>query len=229
MEGGIERFLLIQNIMTTTLDWENYWINRWNQGAIGWHQAEPEPGMTSFFSGLGKSRVLVPLCGKSKDLLWFLEKGHEVIGIELSPLACESFFKENNIPVKRSKTNHGFLFEGPHITLLNQDIFSTKPEQLGKIDAIYDRAALIALPPEVRAKYASHLVSLLLDTTDKSLQFCQIILERIPGDLEGPPFSISEEELHKLYGKNFSIQVISKEQIESNPKHTLFETVCSLR
>lgn len=202
-------------------NWAEYWKTRWAEGKTGWHQSDPEPGMVSFFSGLEKMRVLVPLCGKSKDLIWFLSQGHEVIGVELSQFACENFFKENQIPFEQKDNK----FIGPGITIFNQDFFATTFEQIGKIDAVYDRAALIALPPELRKRYASHLTSLV---HKRATRFCQIILERVPHDSEGPPFSVTQEEIQALYGMNFSIQLISKELVESDANKKLFESVLSL-
>lgn len=105
------------------------------------------------------SRVLVPLCGKSLDLMWLAEQGHEVVGIELSPIAVREFFREHRL--KPSRRRDGGMVRWCHgrITILCGDFFELTASQLGAIDAIYDRAALTALPEVLRRKYAEHLAS----------------------------------------------------------------------
>src|SRR4051812_17568615 len=108
-----------------------YWKGRWERGETAWHQAEPEPNMVSFFSGLAPTRVLVPLCGKSRDLLWLASQGHEVVGVELSELACQSFFEENHLPFEKINERDAITFRGAQVSILNRDILSTTPELLG--------------------------------------------------------------------------------------------------
>ncbi len=195
----------------TPPSWTKYWEQRWKNGETGFHQTDFESHMLHFFDHLPSTRIFVPLCGKSNDLLWFIQNGHEVIGVELSDLACLSFFEENLIPFKKGVQSGSNIYSGPKITLFNQDIFSLKAADCGKFGAIYDRAALIALPLELRSRYAQQIIRLVNDCTDSSLRFCQVLLERSPSDTNGPPFSVSESELHELYGKSFIISPISRE------------------
>jgi thiopurine S-methyltransferase len=207
----------------------NYWKGRWERQEIGWHQVEPEPRMVSFFAQVPPTRVLVPLCGKSLDLMWLLRQGHEVIGVELSELGCESFFSENRLEFKIESSAGVRIYISDRIKLINQDIFSVDSSLLGRIGAIYDRAALIALPPEVRTRYSAHLISLAKGCSDSSLRFCQIVLERKPPDQEGPPFSVSEKELNLLYGSYFKIVCLSRELVSKDLHQQTDECVYELK
>lgn len=193
---------------------QNYWRGRWERGETGWHQQEIEPALIRYFSSLKPCRVLVPLCGKSLDLLWLTQQGHQVVGVELSTLACEAFFSENKIPSQRSAMDTLTVFEGGDITLFNADFFEIKSQHVGKFSAIYDRAALIALPPDIRLKYASHLLKLIQECNGgKEFHFLQIALEKVPDDRTGPPFSVTKEELNSLYGLNFKVNLLEQEEV----------------
>jgi thiopurine S-methyltransferase len=199
-------------------DWSKYWNDRWERGTTAWHQSGPEPAMVEFFKDLPPTRVLVPLCGKSQDLIWLLGQGHEVVGVELSEIACKSFFEENRISFEKTGSCCSGIFRDTRISIFNQDFFSFRAEDLGKMGAIYDRAALIALPKELRCRYAEHLIHLAKNCSDSSLSFCQLVIERSPANPEeGPPFSISQTELESLYGQAFHVEPISR-QLESQGK-----------
>jgi thiopurine S-methyltransferase len=192
----------------------NFWLGRWQRGETGWHQDEVEPGLIAGFAGVSPTRVLVPLCGKSLDLAWLASQGHEVIGVELSPMACEAFFSENKIPF--TKSGHGAFtrYQSERLTILNGNFFDLSANELGRIGAIYDRAALIALPLELREKYAAHLTQLVKTCGHApDFHFLQIILQRTPQDEKGPPFSISPSELERLYSQSFELRHRSSERL----------------
>jgi thiopurine S-methyltransferase len=191
----------------------NFWRGRWKRGEIGWHQSEIEPGLVKWASQRKPSRILVPLCGKSLDLIWLASKGYEVIGVELSELACEALFSENQIEYRKSSAQGFNVFTAPGLTIFNGDFFKLSPELLGPIGAVYDRAALIALPEDVRTKYSAHLMKLIGPSFENDFGFLQIIIERTPYDLTGPPFSVSPKEVEAFYGKKFKIEILSKELV----------------
>lgn len=196
----------------------DFWLGRWKRGETGWHQSEVEPELVGFFSSLPPTRVFVPLCGKSLDLVWLASRGHQVIGVELSPLACAAFFTEHNLPFKSSSQGSFERLESESITLLNGDIFQLTPEILGPIGAVYDRAALIALPPPLREQYAAQISQLVTQCRiDENLKFLQLVLQRTPQDTAGPPFSVPTDELQRLYGAHFSIRLIKREGVSEMP------------
>jgi thiopurine S-methyltransferase len=209
-----------------------YWLNRWRNGQTGWHQTEVEPALIQWFSGRPKARIFVPLCGKSLDLKWLMDEGHEVVGCELSREACEGFLKENALDFTVSQSGKFTVYRGPSLTLFNGDIFDLVSETVGKIDAIYDRAALIALSANERAKYSNHLMNQVLPATlSPTFEWLQIILTRSPTDLSGPPFSVTFEEVRSLYGGTFKVALVSREKIEmtESAESTTEECVYLLR
>lgn len=192
-----------------------YWSGRWERGEIGWHQSEVEPNLVMHFSKLKPTRVFVPLCGKSLDLVWLAKQGHEVLGAELCSIACQEFFKELGIVPEMSELGAFKVYSSGGLKLLNGDFFDLSTRELGKIGAVYDRAALIALPPPLRVRYAEHMTQLLENTQDpKTFELLQIVLERSPEDVDGPPFSVSAVELARLYGTKFNIDPLSSEEVD---------------
>ena len=158
----------------------------------------------------------MPLCGKSLDLVWLRDHQFEVVGVELSTEACDAFFSENRIPFTKVRVGDFDTYQTEGLTVFNGDFFQLSAAQLGKIDALYDRAALIALPESMRVQYAEHLKNLLAPSIEnQNFQFLQIMLTRKPADEDGPPHSISSAEFKTLYGKTFSSKLISREEVEA--------------
>jgi thiopurine S-methyltransferase len=188
---------------------KEFWINRWEQGAIGWHQSEVEPALKEWASGRKPTRILVPLCGKTLDMVWLRDQGYEVVGVELSSLACETFFNENQIPFKKTQVGNYFLYEGERILLINGDFFELDQKLVGDLGAVYDRAALIALPPKLRLKYSQKIIDF------KVPEIFQIVLVRSPLDEEGPPYCVTPDEVSDLYGKFYNIQILKRYPVEA--------------
>src|SRR6185295_4202549 len=143
-----------------TID-EAYWLRRWKEGDTGWHQDAPEPALLKHFGDLKKARVLVPLCGKSIDVAWLASRGNEVVGVEISEHAIESFFREQELKFEKTKEGPFQRYVAEKITILQRDFFELTPELLGPFDAIYDRAALIALPTDLRSRYVAQIRGLM--------------------------------------------------------------------
>lgn len=140
--------------------------------------------------------VLVPLCGKTSDMLWLLEQGHKTIGAELSPIAAQDFFAENKMDCETTKSDSFENYEGGNISILVGDFFDLTPADIPNIKAVYDRAALIALPAEMRKKYAAHLKTIL----DRGDQVLLITLAYDQAKMDGPPFSVTNDEVQNLFG-----------------------------
>jgi len=207
----------------------DFWLGRWARGETGWHQSEVEPGLIAHFSDLPPTRILVPLCGKSLDLVWLASKGHEVLGVELSELAVRSFFADNALQVQESILGRFKVFQSGQIKLFQGDFFDLQAELLAPIGAVYDRAALIALPPELRQKYAARLQALLQARATKSFTQLQIVLERTPHDEKGPPFSVRSSEIEALYGQMMVIEALSRETLEEKPEGKVEECIYRFR
>ena len=188
----------------------DYWHQRWRVGQTGFHQPLVEPNLEKFWPSLALSAgasVLVPLCGKSRDLTWLAARGHRVLGIEYSTIAIENYFLENGLAARRL-TAGAFeeLSDGP-IRILRGDFFDLTAEKSNAFEAVYDRAALIALPPESRRRYAQHLTAL----NPPGSRMLLIALEYPQHQAAGPPFSVPQEEVNSLYESAYSVEMLSRE------------------
>jgi len=167
------------------------WLSHWEGGRIGWHQSSGSAALRKFWPGAGcGKRVLVPLCGKSPDLLWLAEQGHEVTGVELSEIAVRAFFDEAGLEFEVTKVDGLKWFRNlqKYITVVCGDYFSFSDKPF---DALYDRAALAALPPHTRPKYIQHTKSLLKPDAAQLL----LTLEYDQSKVNGPPFSVLPDEV----------------------------------
>ena len=172
-----------------------FWETRWQEGRIGFHRSETNLELLAHWSSLGvpkDAQVLVPLCGKSLDMLWLRAQGHRVLGTELSSIAVEAFFAENKIPLERESAT----LRGNRIEIRGGDHFELEAPDLGSVRGIYDRAALVAMPKEMRARYAGHLIS----TVPKGTPILLQTIEFDSGLIAGPPFSVEAAEVIDLYG-----------------------------
>lgn len=188
----------------------DFWHERWKERNIGFHQSEINSELKTHFPKLSlNSKVLVPLCGKSKDMLWLKEQHFNVTGIELSQDAVEEFFKDNNLNF--NKLDQVYTTEG--ITLHAGDLFK---HQESDYDAIYDRASMVALPPKMRADYTKHLLSCLKENGQLLLIAFEYDQEKVPG----PPFSVPEDEIKDHYDKSCDIVLLA--QKSEKPKAPKF-------
>ena len=140
------------------------WLQFWRDRRSDFHQDAVNPLLTRFWPGLelaAGSRVFVPLCGKSLDMLWLAQQGHNVIGVELSPVAVRAFFVENGLRAHKRRVGKFTLWQSGRIGILCGDYFALSQSDLGVIDTVYDRAALTALPADIRALYSVHLRKIL--------------------------------------------------------------------
>jgi thiopurine S-methyltransferase len=192
-----------------------FWHDRWRIGQIGFHQSTVDRHLQQCWPDLGlpsNSRVFVPLCGKSLDLLWLRERGHSVLGVELSAVALEAFCMEQGIPARRRILHDFEVYEAAQLQLYLGDFFSLTPEVLGSVSAVYDRAALISWAPELRAAYVAHVTALTLPGTQTLL----ITLEYAQAQMPGPPFSVGADAVEHLYAGTHAIQKISKQDVLAN-------------
>jgi thiopurine S-methyltransferase len=189
-----------------------FWLERWRTGQIAFHQSSVDRSLRRHWPTLGVctgSRVFAPLCGKSLDLLWLRDQGLEVLGVELAAAAVESFFLDNGLPARRRAGSPFDVYDAPGIRLLCGDLFALTPALLGRVDAVYDRAALISWAPALRDGYVEHLVKLVSPGTAVLL----ITLEYPQSQMAGPPFAVPGEEVARLYAPQFEVREIAREDI----------------
>jgi thiopurine S-methyltransferase len=176
----------------------NFWLERWREGRTGFHQDAVTPQLPKYWPGLSiaqDSLVLVPLCGKSKDMLWLAAQGHRVLGVELSPLAVEQFFSENSLQPQVHASDLGKHYIADNIEIICGDIFALDKATLAQCTGVYDRAALIALPSAMRPGYVQHVYAHL----PRSRRGLLITLDYPQEKMEGPPFSVGADEVLSLF------------------------------
>lgn len=191
----------------------DFWHSRWQRNEIGFHEGKPNDLMVRYVSRLKLrpgARLFVPLCGKSADLIWLVDQGFRVAGVELSPIAVEQFFAEIQMTPEVSHAGRLVRYSVPGLVIDQGDFFDLTAEILGEIDAVYDRAALVALPPAMRQRYASHLTSITACAPQLLLSF-----DYDPASREGPPFSVPGAIVHELYDSTHKLSQLERTAIES--------------
>lgn len=166
----------------------DFWHERWTSQQIGFHRDSPNPLLVDHWR-LPPGRVLVPLCGASVDLGWLASRGNEVVGVELSPLACEKFFRDAGIEPRRE----GNRLSGGGVTLVHGDFFQFGGGE--RFDAFYDRAAMIALPASLRGRYVRHVKSLLR----RPYRGLLVTMTYDQPRRDGPPFSVGAPEVRAAW------------------------------
>lgn len=182
------------------------WIKAWEDGRTAFHRKDINQTLIQFFPNLEAKpheKILVPLCGKSKDMRFLEQHNLKVHGVELYEKAVQEFFQENNYPQVTVTDEENFkVFRSGEIKISCGDFFKLKCEP--SYDLIYDRAALVALPFEMRKTYAEHLTKVLKDDS----RYLLIVYEYPQDAMEGPPFSVTLEEIQNLYAENFHITLL---------------------
>lgn len=194
----------------------NFWHQRWEKNEIAFHQSKANPLLVEYFHELSLakgSRIFVPLCGKTLDISWLLSNGYRVAGAELSKVAIEQLFMELGVQPKISGVGEVDQWSANNIDIFVGDIFALSRKILGPVDAIYDRAALVAFPEEMRNRYTAHLTEM----TDKAPQLliCYDYDQRL---MEGPPFSVSNEEVKGYYTVNYDVTLIASTDVSGGLK-----------
>ena len=193
------------------------WIERWESNRIGWHAEQVNRHLIKYLDrfelSTGES-IFVPLCGKTNDMPFLLDEGLNVIGVEMSNIAVEQFFLENQIDYVVSQIDKFILYEGTGIKIYCGDFFDLKSKHLENVRAIYDRASLIALNEDLRQKYVKHLSDIIVF----DVRILLLTLNYPQHQRSGPPFSVSKEEVDQLFNGSFDIQELyCIEDIENEP------------
>lgn len=194
------------------------WLQCWRDRQTDFNQKSVNQLLSRFWSSLSLahgSRVFVPLCGKTKDMIWLAKQGHEVIGVELSPIAVRAFFRENHLQPTRRRVGKFTLWQHGKISILCGDYFSLTSTELGLIDMVYDRAALTALPEDIRRLYVAHLRLIVSETAKVFLLTTEDAEEK---ETLSQALGVSEE-IKKLYEEGFDIELAHVEsEFEVNPE-----------
>lgn len=214
-----------------------FWEEKWKAGQIGANQTEPNPFLLKHYSALNppkNSHILVPLCGKTIDMRWIASQGNRVTGIEFARDPINGFFREGGLTPKIETNLTGFqIHSSPPFRIFEGDFFQVLPGEVGPIDWIYDRAALVALPPSTQPKYVEHLARFL----KPGGQIFLISYDYNESEMEGPPFSTPPSRVHELYDDAFTVELLETAEtlsihptlLERGLKSYLNESVYRLR
>jgi thiopurine S-methyltransferase len=192
---------------------QDFWQQRWARNEIGFHLSEVNPYLQQFWSVLNVpagAQVLVPLCGKSLDMLWLAEQGYRVLGVELAEAAVQAFFSEQGLVAEINQVGEFRRYRSGAIEVLCGDFFSLTAADLLECRALYDRAALIALPAPLRERYAAHLAAILPPGCAGLL----VVLDYPQEQMPGPPFAVGEAELQRLLAApQWALQVLEARDV----------------
>ncbi len=195
-----------------------FWLKRWQEGATGFHMTRVTPLLAKYWPSLGVAsgaRVLVPLCGKSLDMVWLAAQGYRVLGVELSPVAVEQFFEEQKLVAEIHESPLGTHYVAGEIEIICGDVFKVDAGTLGQCEGVYDRGALVALPPSMRRDYAQHVYGQLADGYLGLL----LTLEYDQALMEGPPFSVPAAEIQELFSPLGEVSTLARMDIlDKEPK-----------
>ena len=186
----------------------DFWLNRWETNDIPFHEGEANAFLVRYFATLPlppAARVFVPLCGKTRDIAWLLAQGLRVVGAELIELAITDLFAELRLKPDISTIGALQRYSAAGIEIFVGDIFDLTRDVLGDVDAVHDRAALVALPPDLRARYAAHLIQI----TGAAPQLLNCF-EYDQNLMRGPPFSVEADEVARLYGAAYQVTLLER-------------------
>ncbi len=187
---------------------KDFWFERWELEQIGFHQNGVNPYLERHGHHL-EGRVFVPLCGKSFDMSWLAANGAEVLGVELSPIAARAYFDENEIKATCRPFGKFESHEAEGIRILCGDFFDLGRDDLKGVSAVYDRASMIALPPEMRERYVHHMMSIL----PEGAKILLITLDYPQAEMQGPPFAVSVDEVQRLYRDFTGIELLEQADV----------------
>lgn len=193
-----------------------FWHERWQHNEIGFHAPVPNPLLIAHFGALSLKagdRVFLPLCGKTLDIGWLLSQGFRVVGAELSEKAVKELFAELGVVPEVTETGAVRRYRGEAVEVFVGDILALTQTLLGKVDAVYDRAALVALPLEMRKRYAAHLRTITI--TAPQLLLC---FEYDQREMDGPPFSIRDEEVELHYARHYALEKLASVDVAGGLK-----------
>lgn len=188
-----------------------FWQEKWDNNQIGFHERVANPALVKYVSELNLSegsRVFLPLCGKTLDIAWLLSQGYQVVGVELVEAAIVQLFDELNC-VPRVEQKEGLKhYQTDDLDIYVGDVFALSKAEIGQVDAVYDRAALVSLPNDspdhMRLRYLSHIIEI----TDSAPQLL-LTFEYDVSLMQGPPFSISKADVQSYYAANYDIKLLA--------------------
>lgn len=193
-----------------------FWHDKWHKQQLGFHLDEVNPLLVSHIHALNLKKqdcVFVPLCGKTRDIAWLLSQGFKVIGIELVELAVEQLFDELGVMPTIKKHDQLTQYTYDALTVFVGDVFELTAEMLGAVSAVYDRAAFVALPSDMRLRYSDHVT-----TISDNAQQLLINYAYDQAVMAGPPFASTEQDIAEHYGECYQLNILLKQALDGGLK-----------
>ncbi len=195
-----------------------FWHERWQNNEIGFHLDHYNPYLTEFCCELDLrpgDTLFIPLCGKTQDMVWLRDQGYQVIGVELSPIACEAFFTEHQIPYSTQQQDNFTVYQSDSITIYCGDFFQTNSHMLSGIRGVFDRGSMVALPQEERERYVEHMRTIL----PTPISMLMVSFEYAIDEMRGPPYMVTEQELQRHYGDLFQTRLLTRKDVLAENPH----------
>jgi len=194
----------------------DFWHKKWESNVIGFHLAEANPLLLANFDALALKageRIFIPLCGKTLDIAWLLSEDYQVVGVELSAIAVDQLFTQLSLEPTITNMGELKLYHAENIDIFVGDIFHLTQQALGAVDAIYDRAAFVALPEAMRARYTKHLIAISNAAPQLLISF-----EYDQSLLSGPPFATTDDEIKQHYQQTYALNLLTTEEVQGGLK-----------
>lgn len=204
-----------------------FWLDRWRRNDIGFHRETVNPQLERWWPELGadsSAPVLVPLCGKSRDMAWLARCQQQVVGVELSALAIDAFFSESQLTPAVDRVAEFTRHQAGSHTILQGNLFDLTTPVVGEVGAVFDRGALVALEPGMRAAYVDHLLRVVADDA----RLLVLVVEYDQQLVAGPPHCVLPEEMALLYGDRCEIELLESEPTSDVPPHFSAQGVGSI-
>lgn len=194
----------------------DFWLERWRKGETAFHEGGPNTLLTRHLGALAlapEASIFVPLCGRAMDLWWLRNRDIRVIGVELSERAVTEFYDEAGIAPTCTAAGALTRWQGGGVTIFVGDVFDLDARALGVVNAVYDRAALVALPQSLRRRYAAHVATI----TGWAPQLL-ITFAYDQEEMDGPPFSVDEAELVACHGTTYACMALETRDVQNGLK-----------
>lgn len=194
----------------------SYWKSKWDANDIAFHKRKAHPLLVKHFVTLTQtegSRVFLPLCGKTRDIAWLLDQGYQVVGCELVESAIVQLFEELDVEPSVVEGEHIRHYRAESLEILVGDFFTLSRKTLGKVNAVYDRAALVALPSDMREKYTEHLINITANAPQLLITFTYD--QQL---LKGPPFNVDSDEVARHYDSDYELLLLERVEVTGGLK-----------
>lgn len=202
------------------------WLNKWLANDIAFHETKTNPDLIKYLTELKLSRgstIFVPFCGKTKDMWWLADNGFQVVGVELSKIACNAFFSERNITPDILQKGKFVIYEHENIKVFCGDLFDLTASDLPQTHAVYDCKAMIALPPSVRKKYVDHIIA----CTGIKINVL-LITREFESTVVPPPYPINREEINLLFNSAFKVKQVKNLSLLNIPDRLKKKGYCDI-